>query len=258
MRSRIAERLRSGRPALGTWLSLGSAAVADVLGRTGFDFLLVDGQHSPIGPAEMSEISRAVLATGASPVIRVASLDGAAVAHALDRGAHAVMVPSVSTAEDARRAVELATFPPAGRRSIGGYGAPHAFGASRDEYLAAGAPALVVIQIEDAAAVDRLDQILAVPGIDVCFIGPQDLAASLGAPAQLDSRDPRYRAALERIVSVAKDRGVCLGILAGTIESAMESLDLGFRMVAVATDVRLLQSAADSIMVPLAGWSPRQ
>jgi 4-hydroxy-2-oxoheptanedioate aldolase len=250
--NRVRQLLEAGRPAIGTWLSLGSVPVADVLGRGGFDWLLIDGQHSPVGPAEMFELARTVVAAGASPVIRVGGLDPYAFNQALDAGAHGVMVPTISTSEAAARAVSLATYPPGGERSIGGYWAQHSFALPRAEYLAAGAPALVVLQIESRQAVERIDEILDVAGVDVCFVGPQDLAASLGLTPRLDGTEPVYLAAIERIRTSAARRKMPLGILTGTIESARWHLEHGFQMLAVATDARLLGSAAQEISVALA------
>lgn len=255
--NRLRELLRAGRPAIGTWLSLGSANVADVLGRGGFDWLLIDGQHSPVGPAEMFELARTVAGTGGSPVIRVGGLDPHAFNQALDAGAHGVMVPSIATPEAAARAVSLATYPPGGERSIGGFWAHHAFRQPRGEYLAAGAPALVVLQIESRDAVRRADEILATGGIDVCFIGPQDLAASLGLTPQLDSSEPSYLAALGAITTAAQRRHVPLGVLTGTVAGAAWHLEHGFTMIAVATDARFLEAAARDITTALASSTPQ-
>ena len=250
----VADRLRAGRPAIGAWLSLASANVADVLGRTGFDWLLIDGQHSPLGPAEIFDLVRVVVGTGASPIVRVRQLDAADIADALDAGAHGVMVPMISSPDAAARAVTMATYPPRGTRSIGGYGAHHAFGMARADYLAAGAPALIIIQLEDAEAVDRADEILAVEGIGACFVGPQDLAAALGVAPVLDSREPAYLAALEKIRSAAARHGVPVGILTGSVEDALRHLDLGFTMVAVSTDARLLERSGREVTTAARTW----
>jgi 2-keto-3-deoxy-L-rhamnonate aldolase RhmA len=240
----LRRRLEGGQIALGTWLSLGSPNVAEVLAHAGFDWLLIDGQHSPIGPAETFDLSRLVAAAGVSPVVRVASADAALINHALDAGAHGVMVPMVDSSEAAARVVAVSMYPPKGERSIGGYRAQYSFGASRADYLASGGEPLVVIQIEDRRAVDRIDEILAVGGLDVCFVGPQDLAASLGLPPILDSAEPRYVDALARIVHSAQRHNVGLGILTATIEAAERHVDQGFRLIAVSTDARLLGESA--------------
>lgn len=238
--------------ALGTWLSLGSSNVAEVLAHAGFDWLLIDGQHSPIGPAEAFDLTRLVGGAGVSPVVRVASADGAQITHALDAGAHGVMVPMVDSSETAARVVALSTYPPGGERSIGGFRAQYSFGVSRAEYLASGGEPLVIIQIEDRHAVDRIDEILAVEGLDVCFVGPQDLAASLGLPPILDSTEPGYTDALARIAHSAERHNVRLGILTATTEGAERHIDQGFRLVAVSTDARLLGESARALSAALA------
>jgi 4-hydroxy-2-oxoheptanedioate aldolase len=229
-----------------------------VLGRVGLDWLLIDGQHSPLGPAEIFEMARTVVSTGVSPVIRVAGSEAADFAQALDAGAHGVMVPMVSSPDAARRAVALATYPPRGERSIGGFWAHHAFGMARAEYLASGAPALVIIQLEGREAVERVDEILAVEGIDACFVGPQDLAASLGLPPILDSQEPAYLTALETIRSAALRHGLPVGILTGGLEGALRHLEHGFTMVAVGTDARLLEASGLEITRATAEWISRR
>jgi 2-keto-3-deoxy-L-rhamnonate aldolase RhmA len=128
---------------------------------------------------------------------------------------------------------------------------------TRVDYLALGAPALVVLQIESQEAVARMDEILAIDGIDVCFVGPQDLAASLGLAPQLDSAEPRYLAALETIVAAASRHGVPLGILVGSREAADRQLTRGFQMIAVGTDARLLEDRAREITAALAEATKR-
>jgi len=123
---------------------------------------------------------------------------------------------------------------------------------TRADYLALGAPALVAIQIESGLAVKRVDEILAVKGVDVCFVGPQDLAASLGLTPRLDSTEPAYQAALDAIIAAAVRRGTALGILTGTLEGAIELRQRGFTMIAVSTDARLLEVSARDITLAFA------
>jgi 4-hydroxy-2-oxoheptanedioate aldolase len=245
--------LDTDRPAIGTWLSLGSPNVAEILARSGLDWLLIDAQHSAIGPAEVLDLVRTVAAGGASPVVRVASADGQLIGQALDSGAHGVMVPMVADPETAMRVVSVAAYPPKGERSIGGFRGQFGFALSRSDYLVSGGQPLIAIQIENREGLDRVDEILSVDGLDVCFVGPQDLAASLGLQPVLDSTEPTYAKALERIVRSAQDYQVRLGILTATNEGAERYRAMGFALIAISTDARVLAEAASALSTAATG-----
>lgn len=229
--------------ALGAWLSLGSPGVAELLGHAGFDWVLIDQQHAAVGPSEMLELVRAVASSGAAPIVRIAANSPEYFAYALDAGAHGVMVPMVEDREAAEAAVCAFSYPPNGTRSMGGYRAHLAFGMSRGEYLDR-PPARLIVQIEHRRAIDNLEEIASVSGIDVLFVGPQDLSASYGLLPSLEIGHPRMREAIDALVRARRAHGVGLGSLCSGIDSAREYIDAGFTMLAVGTDAAMLATAA--------------
>lgn len=233
--------------ALGAWLSLGSPAVAELLGHAGFDWVLIDQQHAAVGPSEMLELVRAVASSGAAPIVRIAANTPEYFAHALDAGAHGIMVPMVEDREAAEAAVRAFTYPPNGTRSIGGYRAHLAFGMARGEYLDS-PPASLIVQIEHRRAIDNVEEIASVPGIDVLFVGPQDLSASYGLRPSLEIGHPRMREAIDALVRAARVHGVGLGSLCSGVDSAREYVDAGFSMLAIGTDAAMLTGAATTTL----------
>ena len=214
--------MRSGEPLFGTWVSLGDPAVIEVLGGSGFDFLLLDGEHAPIDERTLLAQAIAAKAAGTPVMYRVRANETARIKIALDLGVDAIMVPWVNSAEDARRAVAAARYPPLGERGIGPWRRRH--GEARllgpwraSNYYAefwehvkrANEQVALVVQIEQARAVEALDQILAVEGIEAAFIGPADLGASLGV---LGGPDPKLDQAIDRIASLCREASMTVGI----------------------------------------------
>jgi 4-hydroxy-2-oxoheptanedioate aldolase len=167
---------------------------------------------------------------------------------ALDAGAWGVVVPMVSTREEAEQAVQWARYPPQGMRSVGGIAAPYSFGtANRKEYARrANDEIMVIIQIESAQALDHIDAICGVPGIDVVFVGPNDLHVQLGLSSSSESTESVFVAALERIKAAARRHNLPLGIYSSGGQAAAQRITEGFGMVSVASDSSCLSSAASS------------
>jgi len=158
---------------------------------------------------------------------------------ALDAGAWGVVVPMVGTREEAQRAVEFSKYPPLGARSIGGAFGPYGFGITDwpDYARTANDEIIVTVQIESALALENLDGILSVPGIDVAFVGPNDLHAQLGLTPSSDGAEPEFMDALERIKAAVRQHHVALGIFSSNGEAAAERVRQGFQMISVTTDV---------------------
>lgn len=252
---RLVEQLRGGeRVALGAWLSLASVGVAEIFGSAGFDWVLADQQHSHLGPSEMLDLVRAIETTPASPVVRIPANSPEYFAYALDAGAHAVMVPMIEDRASAERAVRSFRYPPGGTRSIGGYRAHLAHHMTRPGYLAA-PPALLVLQLEHRRAIENVDDIASVPGVDVLFVGPQDLSASYGLAPVLRPEDPKVSAALDLVNAAARRHGLATGILSADVADARDARTRGFGMIAVGTDASLLTAAARSV---IDGFSARE
>lgn len=248
--TRIRRALHGGGAAIGTWLSLASTGSAEILSHAGFDWLLIDQQHTAIGPAETLDLVRAVGLGAASPVVRIPVNAPGAFDQALDSGAHALMVPGVETPEEAEQAVALSRYPPAGRRSIGGYRAQYSFGLARSEYVRSG-PSILVLQIEHIRGVERIGEIVRTPGVDAYFVGPQDLSASMGLEASLAQSDRSFEEALRRVREACTAAGVPLGILVPDVDAARARLAEGFRLLAVTTDAAILSDRGRTIAAEL-------
>lgn len=235
---------------VGTWLSLGSPAAAEVIGHAGFDWILIDQQHSPVGPAEMVDLIRAVSSSGAAPIVRIPANTPHYFGYALDAGAHGVMVPMVEDLAAAQSAVRSFAYPPAGARSIGGYRAHLAFGMNRADYFA-NPPARLIIQLEHWRAVEHVDAIASVSGIDVLFLGPQDLSASYGLAPSLETVEPAMASAIEALQRAARIYDVELGALCRDVDSARRYAAAGFTWLAVGTDAAMLTGVAQATVTSL-------
>jgi 4-hydroxy-2-oxoheptanedioate aldolase len=238
--NQVKEKLNRGEPALGAWLSLPSVPLARIMARLGFDWLLVDMEHSAHNPVVMADMVATIADAGTSaPIVRVPGNSVEWFKWVLDAGAWGVIVPMVNTREEAQRAVAYAKYPPAGTRSIGGAFGPYGFGITDWPSYArtANDEILVIVQIESAEALQNLDEILSVPGIDVAFVGPNDLHAQLGLTPSTDGAEPEFVEALERIKRAAREHSVALGIFSGKGEVAAERVREGFQMINVTTDI---------------------
>jgi 2-keto-3-deoxy-L-rhamnonate aldolase RhmA len=250
--------LRGDKPALGAWLQLGSAPAARLLAAQGLcDWLLVDFEHAPVDPATAAAIlgSVADVSSGrVTPLARVADASMASIKHALDAGAQGIVLPMAHGPDEVREAVRWARFPPEGERGAGALLAHLGLGLSRPEYLArANAEILIGVQIETREAVDRVDEILAVPGVGLCFIGPNDLHLSLGCPPRFWSDDPPFVRAVARIRAAAAARRIALGTLCRDATAARARLDEGFTFVGVGSDAHFLLTAAGEELGGLRG-----
>lgn len=243
----VKEKIERGEAALGAWLSLPSVPAARIMARLGFDWLTVDMEHSAQNPALMADIIATIADAGTSaPMVRIPVNGVEWFKWALDAGAWGVIVPMVNTREEAQRAVELAKYPPAGSRSIGGAFGPYGFGITDWPSYArtANDEILVIVQIESAQGLQHVDEILSVPGIDVAFVGPNDLHAQLGLTPSSDGTEPEFLEALERIKAAALKHHVTPGIFSGSGEAAAERIRQGFQVISVTTDISSMISAA--------------
>ncbi|HEX7125540.1 MAG TPA: aldolase/citrate lyase family protein [Thermodesulfobacteriota bacterium] len=242
MANRVKALLRRGEPAVGHWLSFPSPDVAELLAGFGMDWMLVDTEHGPASYADVENVIRAIAPHGVVPMVRVGENNAALIKRALDRGAAGVLVPMVNTAEEAAAAVAACRFPPEGIRGIAGTRASR-YGLDAKRYFDEwNEDALVVVQVETREAVENVERIAAVPGVDVLFIGPNDLSASLGGYLQFDR--PEFTSAVSRIVAAAKAHGKAVGYLTTGADAALARIRDGVTFIAVVTDSKLLADAA--------------
>jgi 4-hydroxy-2-oxoheptanedioate aldolase len=217
------------------------------MARLGFDWLVVDMEHTAQNPTLMADMVAIIADAGTcAPMVRIPANSVEWFKWALDAGAWGIIVPMVNSAEEARRVVDWAKYPPLGNRSIGGAFGPYGFGITDWPSYArmANDEIIVTVQIESKPGLQNLDEILSVPGIDVAFVGPNDLHAQLGLTPSSDGAEPEFVDALERIKEGAHKHHVALGIFAGNGKIAAERVRQGFQMVTVTTDISSMIAAA--------------
>ena len=245
MTSRLKAKLRSNTLTLGSWISLAHPSIAEILARAGFDWLVVDLEHSTISMSEAGELIRVIDLCGISPLVRVTSNDPNQIKRVMDAGAHGVVVPMVNSVDDAARAVAATRYPPLGTRGVG-IARGQRFGPEgfRD-YVGWQADGPVVIaQIEHIAAVDAVADILAVPGIDGFIIGPYDLSCSIGRPGDFECVG--YKTAAGRILDGGRRAGRAAGVHLVEPDPARlrAAIAEGYRFIAYSVDFRMLDTAA--------------
>ncbi|WP_062516277.1 HpcH/HpaI aldolase family protein [Demequina gelatinilytica] len=249
MRDRLAA---SGRPLAGMWVCSGSPLVAEICAGAGLDWLLIDMEHGPSGLESVLAQLQAVAAYPVAPVVRVAKNDAVLLKQVLDLGAQNVLVPIVNSAEEARAAVEAVRYPPRGRRGVGSALARSArwnrvpgYLEDADRYVS------LLVQVETAAAVDAAGEIAAVDGVDGVFVGPSDLAASMGLLGQ--QTHPEVTAAVLRAFAAVRAAGKPVGVNAFDPEVAAAYLDAGAGFVLHAADVAMLARGSEALA---ARWIP--
>ena len=257
----VRQRLQAGEPSLGTWLALPSPEAAEYVATLGFDWLTVDSEHNPIDIRTQSLMFGAIAASGVAPLVRIPWNSGENIKRVLDAGAWGIVVPMVNSREEAEAAVTAAHYPPKGQRSVGGGLTAVRFGTTGGEYLRNAADQiLVVLQIEHIDGVERADEILSVPGVDACFIGPNDLAASMGigVGVPLESDDPRLNEAIQHIREACVRNDVAPGIHTSGAAGAKQRIAEGFQFLALASELRYTLSGLREDLDAV-GWesSPR-
>jgi len=237
--------LDEGKAAIGSFVMLDGLMAPEIMGRAGYDFVLLDGQHGLATPTALLGAIQAVDASGASAWVRVPWCEPAAAMRALDSGAEAVICPMVETPEEVARFVGACRYPPAGYRSWGPFRAFLADQAPRAGYEgAANAATLAIAMIETAKGLDAVEAIAAVPHLSALYIGPNDLGAALGVGAQPIPEHPKMLAALERVLAAASAAGIVAGIHCATPEMARDMLGQGFRFVTLSADAGFLEVGA--------------
>jgi len=245
--NRLKRRLRHSRePCFGTWIASPSLVAVDALRGMGLEWFMIDTEHAQVNPETLAAMAAVLNAAGATPLVRVGNLDQYLIKQGLDSGAHGILVPLVSTPAEARAAVAFAKYPPEGVRGAAAAAASR-YGTELASYLrTANAETLVGVQIETRAALDHLNEIAQVDGLDLLFVGPQDLTLSLGL---LDDRaNPVVREAMRRVVLACEAHDKIPGTLVINADERQSAIDLGFRFIALASDVRFLLEGAKQFL----------
>ncbi|HEX3551234.1 MAG TPA: aldolase/citrate lyase family protein [Candidatus Elarobacter sp.] len=242
----VARRLRAGETVLGAWLSFSDALVAEAMASVGWDWLLIDMEHGPVALADAAAMATAIRTRATAPFVRPAWNESSHVQRVLDLGCSGIIVPVVNTADDARKVVQDARFPPLGERSRGGIRTPLAFETDAMTYAErANENVVVLVQIETELAVRNVEAIVAVDGIDGVFVGPNDLASSLGTRwPDVWERDAAYMDLVQRVATATNAAGKTAGFLARDPAMASRVAAMGYRFIGVSSDANFLMGAA--------------
>lgn len=241
-------RLRNNELLLGTMVTLPTPAVAEIFAALGFDWLFVDGEHGPLGVTELGAILQAA-SRDVACIVRVPSVDSVAIAKALDLGAAGIIVPQVNTAEQAADVVKYARYAPQGARGVG-LARAHGYGQRLKEYLrSANDEIAVVVQAENVRAVENIEAIVQVDGVDAVLLGPYDLSASLGRMGQVDH--PDVVAAIARVTDVCRAANMPLGYFGVTAAAVRPYVERGYTLVVAGVDTLYLGQGAKALLAEL-------
>ncbi len=231
----LRHRLREGEVVYGASCSLGSPFIAEILVRSGVDYIYIDQQHGLTSFDTLVHMLRAIDHTAVTPIVRVRSNDAGLIGQVLDAGADGVIVPMVNSVEDARRAAAACRYAPQGQRSFGAFRASITRGS---DIRAANERVLCFVMIESAAGLEQAEAIARVPGIDGVYIGQADLAVSLGLPSQVRIQAGQHQEAVDRIMQACNAAGIAVGLSGHPIEMR----EAGFRLITVATDRSMMEA----------------
>ena len=240
--NRIKKLLSEGKAVIGSAISLPDPFVAEVIGKVGFDFLIIDTEHCPITISELQNVLIGLHPTESVIIVRAAWNDVVMIKQILDVGAEGVVVPWVNSAEEARRAVAAAKYPPLGIRGCGPRRAARLSASSAEYFVKANDNILVLGQIETVQAVENLDEMLQVEGLDGIMVGPADLACSMGYIH--DMQNPAVDDMIGRILNKCKEHKVPFGMFTGTMENARKWISRGGQIATVGSDVGFIAEGA--------------
>ncbi len=242
------QTMLAGKPAFGFAVALSSALSVEVMSDCGVDFILLDRQHGSWGDDSTVNALIAMRGGTAIPMARVLQNDYGLIGRLLDEGMMGIIVPMVNTPADAQAAARACRFPPVGERSWG-WGRARAFGGDYSDWI--GDQLFLAIQIETKEAVDNAEAILATPGVDGCWVGPSDLALSLGFhPGEMDTRDEHARA-LETVLQACKNTGKIPGIAGRSVADGVQRAELGFQFITAGSDLGFVISGAEAALKTL-------
>jgi 4-hydroxy-2-oxoheptanedioate aldolase len=247
MRENRLQRIwREGGTVVNGWLHVPSSFSAEVMAHAGWDSLTIDMQHGPVGYESLVPMLQAISTTDTVPVVRVLWNDPGLIMRVLDAGCYAVICPMINTREEAEAFVGACRYPPAGNRSFGPYRATLYGGQDYTDH--ANETVVTLAMIETREALDNLEEIVGVQGLDAVFVGPSDLGQNLGHGPGTDREEPEVLEAIDSILAAARGHGLTAGIFTGTPEYASRMVEKGFRFVTISSDVRLMAAAAAAAM----------
>lgn len=238
----IREILKSGNASIGTWIQIPHASVAEIMGDAGYDWVAVDMEHGSISANQLPDLFRAIELGGALPIVRLAQGHLKDCKQALDAGAGGVIVPMVETAAQLEAIRSVSCWPPAGKRGVG-FSRANLFGKYFDSYSKEAQAPLLVAMIEHINAIENLEEILMVNGLDAILIGPYDLSASMGITGRFD--EPLFQNSIKRIHALCKQHKVPVGIHVVHPDPVIlkQRIDEGYQFIAYAIDALFLNTS---------------
>jgi 4-hydroxy-2-oxoheptanedioate aldolase len=243
---RFKERLKT-EVVYGPFAKTNDPGMIEAIGYSGFDFVILDLEHGPNSIETVQNLIRAAQVSGIFPIVRVKEKNDSIIEEALDIGAAGIEVPQISNKKDAEHLIRVAKYAPEGMRGVCRFvRAANYSSMDRFEYFKAANEALIIIHLEGQEAINNLDELLDVKGIDIMFIGPYDLSQSLGIPGQIDH--PLVEEKMKEIISKCNTKGICVGTFADNINNAIKWRDAGIRYIAYSVDVGLMYEHCRGIM----------
>ena len=244
--NRLATLIRERKPAVGMWINFSDPGLAQIAAVSGYDWILIDTEHNPLTEDQVQGLILAVSGTDVQTIVRVRANREEHIKWLLDCGAGGVVIPSIKDAEDARRAVEFTKYAPLGRRGYGPNRASGFFTRDKDYVSRANDDILLICQIELASAVEEVDEICQIPGVDAVWIGPTDLAQSMGHLG--NPKHPDVQAAIRKIIDTANKHDKPWGRPSGIIEDYRKCVELGGVVMILGSDSRLLRIRATELV----------
>ncbi|MFZ5447602.1 MAG: HpcH/HpaI aldolase family protein [Thermodesulfobacteriota bacterium] len=247
----LKQNLANSRITIGSWITLGHPAIAEIMARAGFDWLVVDLEHSVITIREAEELIRVIDLCGVTPLVRLSANDPVQIKRVMDAGAHGIIVPMVNSALEAEQAVAAVKYPPQGRRGVG-LARAQGYGTRFEEYKSwLERESVVIVQVEHIKAVENLETILAVAGVDGFIVGPYDLSGSLGLPGQFDH--PLMTQAMMQIQVSGARPGKVRGIhvVEPDVAQLQHRLEEGYQFIAFSVDIRMLDHSCRACLSSL-------
>lgn len=250
----LRKRLATGEPLVFPWLGTPGAQLAGQIARLDFDAVAIDLQHSTIDMGEAAAQVAAINAVGKPAILRVRWNDPGIVNSALDMGAACVIAPMTNTVEQVKALVKAAKYPPMGQRSWGGYTMLQSAGVAAGDYLKqANSETLVMAMVETQEALDAVEAIAAVPGLDGLFVGPSDLSIALSNGAKIDRLGAGTLDAMKKVAAAAKKNGLIAAAFAGTADGVKAYTGIGFTFLAGPTDTELMRAGTESFWGKMKG-----
>ncbi len=256
MRKNLAlAKWRAGEPSIGGWLSLANTHSAELMANAGFDWLVIDLQHGLLAYDDLRHMLPAISTTETTPLVRVSGNNPAEIMKVLDAGAMGVIVPLVNNREEAAAAISACRYPPEGTRSFGPIRA--ALYGGRGYAAEANGEIACIVMIETAEGIEKVEEIVTTPGLGGVYIGPSDLALSLGLPPLGDTDNPEHLATCEKILACCKRHKVPAGIHTGGLEWTKKRLAMGFDFATLGSDAGFMSRAMASELAAARGATQR-